>query len=416
MKNILLLGNGFDLYYKLPTKYADFLHVVSFLQSNHNTTFDTIGDVFSQQTLQISDPFIKTCYETHQKSYDITVLDPSNVNEILRLTTKNPWFLYLKKVFNKDVGWIDFEKEISFVLKCFETAFDKAPVLHFKSNEQYVKYVINLFEFFIDHIASQNSPLMSGYRVHADYCIEKPLGSKNKIINTEKVVDKLYKELFNLSEALKLYLQCFVENIYVHLKNNNTYNRINFFSHIEKTITFNYTNTYEELYFNRSAFHIHGNINKEIVLGINPNTSDKLESIDTTFVCFKKYFQRTLFETDIEYLRWLNEATETKLPYRLFVMGHSLDITDQDIIVELFQNAKEIMVLYHNLDAKKSYIENLIKLFGKVGFDSLRRDKKLVFVSLTQDFSTLKKSLSDEMWNDLFISLDIEKDDKIIPV
>lgn len=38
MKNILLVGNGFDLYYKLPTKYADFLHVVKFLLKNRNNS------------------------------------------------------------------------------------------------------------------------------------------------------------------------------------------------------------------------------------------------------------------------------------------------------------------------------------------------------------------------------------------
>ena len=69
MKNILLLGNGFDLYYKLPTKYADFLHVVTFLQTHRKDTFETIGDVFSQQSLQEADPFIKACYYTHKKTY-----------------------------------------------------------------------------------------------------------------------------------------------------------------------------------------------------------------------------------------------------------------------------------------------------------------------------------------------------------
>ena len=220
----------------------------------------------------------------------------------------------------------------------------------------------------------------------------------------------------DLAKALKLYLKCFVENTYEQLKNNGTCGHLEFLSHIEKTITFNYTNTYENLYFNKSAFHIHGNVNDEIVLGVNPNDSDDLESIDTTFVCFKKYFQRTLFETDREYLRWIKEFVDTQTPYRLFAMGHSLDITDRDIIEELFQNAKEIIVLYHNNSAKKSYISNLIKMFGKDKFDLLKKYKKLTFLSLDQDFSSLKATLSEESWKDLQLMMDTDNGEKITVV
>lgn len=62
MKNILLVGNGFDLYYKLPTKYTDFLHVVKFLLNNRNASFSTIGDIFSQDSLQQIDGHIAVCY------------------------------------------------------------------------------------------------------------------------------------------------------------------------------------------------------------------------------------------------------------------------------------------------------------------------------------------------------------------
>ena len=405
MKNILLLGNGFDLYYKLPTKYADFLHIVAFLQNHRKDTFETIGDVFSQQSLQQSDPFIETCYNAHQKTYDSTSLNQDIIDNIVELTEKNLWFSYLQKVYDKDVGWIDFEQEISFVLKCFEKAFEKTTVLHFKSEEKYVQYVIELFAFFIDKVASKQVVTIGTYKVNADYCTEKPLGSKNEIIDTEKVVARLYDELCSLAKALKLYLECFVENTYERLKNDGTCARIEFFSHIERAVTFNYTNTYERLYFNNIAFHIHGNIRNEIVLGINPDDSDNLSNIDTTFVCFKKYYQRTLFETDRDYLGWINEFVDVKMPYRLFTMGHSLEITDKDVIEELFRNASEIVVLYHNFDAKKSYIANLIKIFGKEGFDMLKKDKKLSFVSLNDDLKSIKASLSHEAQKDLEVML-----------
>ena len=75
MKNILLVGNGFDLYYNLPTKYADFLHVVKFLLNNRNTNFSTIGDVFSQKSLQQTDRHIAVCYTAHKETFDATALN-----------------------------------------------------------------------------------------------------------------------------------------------------------------------------------------------------------------------------------------------------------------------------------------------------------------------------------------------------
>ena len=90
---------------------------------------------------------------------------------------------------------------------------------------------------------------------------------------------------------------------------------------------------------------------------------------------------------------------------RLFTMGHSLDITDRDIMEELFRNASEIVILYHNFDAKKSYIANLIKIFGKDGFDILKKDKKLSFVSLNDDLKSIKATLSQEAQKDIEIML-----------
>ncbi len=409
----MLLGNGFDLYYKLPTKYDNFLHVVNFLINNRSKTFESIGDVFSQTSLQTASGFIACCYNAHQKTFDATQLSEDDISEIINLTCNNLWFSYLNKVFNKDVGWIDFEKEIGYVLKCFQKAFEKSTFVHFKTEEKYVQYVIELFGFYIDKIASKKVPTIGAYKVNVDYCLEMPIGSGNNIVNTEKVVDKLYNELLDLAKALKLYLKCFVENAYELLKNDGTCSRLEFLSHIEKTITFNYTKTYEKMYFNNSVFHIHGKVNDEIVLGVNSDDSDNLESIDTTFVCFKKYFQRTLFETDREYLRWIKEFVDTQTPYRLFAMGHSLDITDRDIIEEVFQSANEIIVLYHNVSAKKSYISNLIKMFGKDKFDLLKKDKKLTFLSLNQDFSSLKVTLNEESWKDLQLMMDTDNGEKI---
>ena len=116
MKNILLVGNGFDLYHKLPTNYSDFIHVVKLLLNNRNANWSTIGEVFSQNSLQGSDRNIAECYVAHKEIFDVITLNKEYVSEIIKLTENNLWFSYLDTVFDKDVGWIDFEKEIRFTV------------------------------------------------------------------------------------------------------------------------------------------------------------------------------------------------------------------------------------------------------------------------------------------------------------
>ena len=72
--NVLLIGNGFDIFYNLPTKYANFLHTVDFLIKNYSNEMKSVGDVFSLEILQNEDSFIKDCYLTHKSAFDATVL------------------------------------------------------------------------------------------------------------------------------------------------------------------------------------------------------------------------------------------------------------------------------------------------------------------------------------------------------
>lgn len=414
MKNILLLGNGFDLYYYLPTKYINFLRVIKYLQNNRTINYRTVGDVFSQDVLQKEDSFIAECYMTHQEVFDNVLLDENDVSTIISLTDNNLWFSYLNKVFNKDVGWIDFEKEIVYVLKCFERVLQKSTYVHFREEEKDVKYVVEQFGFYIDENSSTKVATIVTYKVNAEYCIETPKGSGKYVVNKKKVVDKLYKELSVLTEALRLYLKYFIENSLEFLKVDESYSRMTFLSHIHKTVTFNYTNTYEKLFYGNSTFHIHGNVMDKIVLGVGPDVNDSITSIDTTFIQFKKYFQRTLFETDYDYVRWMKKLVCENEEYRLLVIGHSLDDTDKDMINELFKKAKEIIIFYHNLDAHISYIGNLIKLFGKEKFDRLKEDSNLTFMSLDGDHISLKENLSKESWEDLYSTIDVNVDNQVI--
>ena len=118
---ILLLGNGFDLYFQLPTSYRNFLLTVDFLTKHDLQTLRYVGDVFGHADLIQKDSFIRDSYEKHHDIYNKIPLDADKLINITERAKRNLWFNYFLVSFNRDVGWIDFEKEVAFVISCFKS-------------------------------------------------------------------------------------------------------------------------------------------------------------------------------------------------------------------------------------------------------------------------------------------------------
>ena len=87
--NILLIGNGFDIYHNFPTKYENFLHAVDFLEKNYNETMQNVSDVFSNKKLQDVDGFIEECYKVHNESYKKSDLNRERIIKLIELKNTN---------------------------------------------------------------------------------------------------------------------------------------------------------------------------------------------------------------------------------------------------------------------------------------------------------------------------------------
>ena len=403
MEHVLMLGNGFDLYYKLPTKYNNFLQIVSFLSKIDVQKFESVGAILNTYISSQDDSFVAACYSAHQKLYDQTPVIPEQVEALQNLTKDNIWFQYLLKSFNKDVGWIDFEKEISTLIY---TLYDLLAKMVLRKNtyshnaefsfgpikDSFSKHIIQSLPCFFYRSNNYNS---NTYLLKDFLSVEYPLGSELYIVDKDKIITVLSTSLSELSEALNLYLSIFAESI---LNASGAHSHFEWalpFRDINRIITFNYTKTYEQIYYN-SVHHLHGSTDGKIVLGINPDKYDEVENADTLYISFKKYYQRVMYGTATDYLSWINQHD---LEYTLMVMGHSLDVTDADIIMDLFSKAKEITIIYHDDNAKSSYIGNIIKMYGKSGFDRLRRGKKLDFRHIDSDFTDIIEARKRNKFN-----------------
>lgn len=193
---------------------------------------------------------------------------------------------------------------------------------------------------------------------------------------------------------LKLYLDVFVNSPIEKLQENGLIAKKSIFDNMGCVITFNYTETYEKLYTSKQIHHIHGDLNDKIIIGVNPDVDDEPNSnkfVDTVFLQFKKYYQRVLNGADLDYLRAIKQIKDNKHRFginyinELCVAGHSLALTDEDIIKEVFSLVEKIVIICHSTTAIADSINNLVGIYGKSNFDELRTRTDLEF-KLYSDF------------------------------
>jgi len=387
--NVFILGNGFDLQHHFPTKYINFLNTTNFLKNKYDQgEIKTVGDVFSSSVLQEKDEWIAECYLEHEFIYKDTYIDHDKIKTLIDGAKGNYWFKYFSTCFAQDKGWIDFEKEIAEVIEAFRVLFGivKPQFAFMWLKNRQKEYICSKFDFYYD---LTNSTYMNGSlkeqskAIKEEFCFEKLSGSKIIEVNKQKILSKLYSELRNLANLLKLYLEIFVEEPLLTMKNQTILPRENSYSKADKVISFNYTSTFNHLYTlpqNTTVGHIHGTVHDEIVLGVNPDRYDEIDDLDTAFIQFKKYYQRVFFNADESYNWNFLNCNLNSENICLYIIGHSLDITDSDILKEWIERAARIVIYYHDENVIGSYIKNLVAMFGKKEFDNIRKNKNLLFV------------------------------------
>ena len=390
--NIFLLGNGFDLHHKFPTAYIDFLYTIKFLVDNFEDSMDTVAKVFGDERLNSKCKNIYNSYVEYEGFYKNIRLDNSVIKQLIKIAENNLWFNYLSTAVERELSWIDFEREIAKVIVAFESFFSYDdltfdPLKHPETPES--RHIIAHFDYFYQQAPNIKHDTPSRFKtIKADYTIEKLIGSEIFAIDNQKIISELYSSLRELANMLQTYLKVFINALTLEIKNMGFSMKNSTYPDMHRIFSFNYTNTIEMLYSSaEKVYHIHGNAIDNIVLGVNPDKYDEIENIDTSFICFKKYFQRVFYKTDVEYLKAMSLIEENKIRFAkakdnlvLYVVGHSLDQTDKDIIQEIFSIADKIIILYHKEDVVGDYISNLVTLYGKTGFDSLRVQKSIEFL------------------------------------
>lgn len=351
--NILIIGNGFDLAHKLPTKYTDFL---DFLE-NVRILKEEMPQNLEQLSDKIDENLRQYLFNSNSSRLDINSKHHNYITEMYELSKDNLWITWFnqERKLNKTLGkyWIDFEAEISKVIQKIEsTLLELSPIEECIDNYNELRFELNkypIFNLFINKI----------------YDIDK-----SDEINMERITEKLHNDLNKLIRCFEIYLEDFVKNIDISQLSLDIYNL-----NVDKILTFNYTNTYQKLYYTDvDCDHIHGkaDINNNIesdnmVLGIDDYLNEDEKFTNTNFIEFKKYYQRLIKGTNCDYKKWIDEINQTKsfTKHNVYIFGHSLASTDRDVLLDFIENEKTIITIYYNNSNQYSdQICNLVHLIG----------------------------------------------------
>ena len=401
--DLLFLGNGFDLHYNLPTTYMCFLKVLECIRVKIEK-----GEVVNSVAQVLSDPMltnigaIQRCRQEYGADYDYDI-DLDQLLLLVKFASSNLWFNYLLSKSLENDGWVDFEQEIGKVSEAFSVLFQSIKTgeddLAFLHGEQLYSWRICYnFPFFFD-IKEIESKLRYGGAIPLldsvlpRYVCQMPSRIDVRCLNSKTIVEDLFDSLRELANILSLYLELFVDWPVKRMVDVGKQFYDRFIKELDWTktraVSLNYTHTLAHSVQpperdTLSIYYIHGELERrQIVLGINADQKDDIARMDLTFLPFKKYSQRVYYNTDNSYLEFIANVRAGHSDLNtLFVIGHSLDATDKDIISECFNYAQRIVVFYHKETEVAKYIHNLVAIYGKQGFDNLRLVKRLRFAPI----------------------------------
>lgn len=389
--NILVIGNGFDLAHKLPTGYTDFLKFVekftrfydkdelesSSLQDLRDKKDKTNEDIIILMLAELFD----SKYSNNDLSNDDEIEFAKNIiEELHNICVDNVWLEYfLQCDMHGEENWIDFESEISEVIQSIDRDMREN---HFYSN------IIRLSKEFFNDKYTNNVP------EYLQATAKEQKKIRKSEITYKRLRDILLEDLDKLIRALEIYLTDFVKKIDI----SKIFKELD----IDHVLSFNYTDTYEDLYNNDNKKnnieydYIHGQAKisntmqtNNMVLGIDEYLDDDRRNKDIEFIAFKKYYQRIYKQTGCKYKEWVGyikenwegDFDESKKEikrciskgqfenpkiHRLYIFGHSLDITDRDILRDLILNDNvHTTIYYHTKDDLGNKIANLVKVIGQ---------------------------------------------------
>lgn len=394
MSKILITGNGFDLFHGLPTKYGHFMAVMKTIEKIEVKDKIVFSDLFDKDFgfdfSNDKSKMIKT-YNVEDINFDI-----EKIYKLKEYLSNNIWYNHFKTVLELDT-WIDFEMEIENVLNLLISLLKHINTTNTGSG----MYKLNNSFYYRDienfNIIELVNPKV--FKINDEYfSIKTQLPDENKI----------FKKLANsLEEFIIIFNNYLINIVDVFYEKKIEKNEIPF-SKIDEIYTFNYTSTLEKLYKvdNSKIDYLHGksNIfdkNQNLVLGV----SEVPELVKTNKMFeFTKYYQKVRKGTKHNFIKLPKAKTKTLDENIFYIIGHSLDYSDKEYVVKLFDfleldtnKFSKICIFYFDEKDRSNKLKNLFSIIDKKIITQLDIEKRLYFVELTD--SNIKFEFDNKIYN-----------------
>lgn len=372
--NILVIGNGFDLAHDLPTSYSD---VLNFLYKTERTsTWHGTKDEFINTHLNkisINSPLYNHIINAFESRIENANNNCTNSNPIIQEIydnlDDNIWYTYLWLIYSKGkmkgINWIDFESEISHIIKQIDIEEE------------------NLYLPFRDLISDKDEKIeLFFHTLPLGKFIHQTNKSNDYKPTFRDFLDRSYSDLRRLVRCIEIYLTEYVETIPI-TKISPDINELN----VQAVLNFNYTHTFTSNYFsgkNIPVHYLHGAIRNSIsldnnmVLGIDEYRSETDKNNCTNYNIYKKFTQRIINETGFLYRDWIKTIDDNYQRFKgkvkdcksdIFIFGHSLDVTDKDVLKDLiYRPSVQTTIFYHDKQQQTQQIANLVKMLGQNNF------------------------------------------------
>lgn len=380
---ILLVGNGFDLAHKLFTRYSDVLDMFKnwkkFYESYKNRNLDN--------------DYIKKIAGNTINSLDS--FDTENLEKLDQIIKNNSWIDYYMHCGAEIDLWIDFEREIIPVLNLFDCIFKSEINLSQRSIKVSGYNYMRLEGRFSNYFTIMNDKIF----------ISEEYANPAYGLMKKKILRDLKNEFLEFIEAVEIYFYEFVEKDFrVH--------KIEQIRNIEPDYIINFNYTHTEKYYgfrNDRVHHIHGFIRDNLKCGSNNMVLGVNGYENKDFIYFVKYFQRIQKHCGVDYKNFVNEPCIFKTEdgvdkeyndFELYIYGHSLDETDNDILKyvigdfdefnEFQLKPRKVTIYYCNQEDFEAKVINLITLYGRDVVEKCMDNNRIVFIKT--ESNTIEKS------------------------
>ena len=362
--DLLVVGNGFDLHLGYKTKYT---HFCDYLINNQ--------------------PIRNKLLYFFYHAYDYGFFENEEWTSFEQLLCR--YIEFLNHIFTSSDTYFDYETIDLGISQVFEPFIVMNNINKLDVNYQHILDIGNPLDGFADFYwfdkDNKRHPLdtrISSYPNIGNKLMVK-IRRRFRIApspeDTKKCLVNYLKELLNDSEQQLLH--------YIKIETSKQPSKSSFLeTHVEKVdklVSFNYSHTAEFMYSltDLDVAHVHGDIDSQIVLGIE-NQMFEGQILTETTPLFSPFFKKTR-----RFLNRCNEHFKDKIldninsSTTIAIFGHSLDKSDKSIFVQLFKSSFKCCDIYY-FGKEADYRSKLVELVGPDVVQDLNNEGKVNFIPI----------------------------------